>query len=68
LTAICIEEISHPKVELLKVRLSGIKPNDMTMVLGMNGERLFFENSEELFMQMPGKEVRKCDERRIELG
>ena len=35
----------HPKVELLKVELSGIKPSDMTMVLGMNAERLFFENS-----------------------
>jgi predicted TIM-barrel fold metal-dependent hydrolase len=36
----------HPKVELLKVRLSGIKPSDMEMVLGMNAERLFFEKSE----------------------
>lgn len=32
----------HPEVELLKVRLSGIKSSDLSMVLGKNAERLFF--------------------------
>jgi predicted TIM-barrel fold metal-dependent hydrolase len=32
----------HPEVEILKVKLSGIKQSEMTMVLGMNAERIFF--------------------------
>ncbi len=35
----------HPEVELLKVRLSGIKSSDLSMVLGKNAERLFFNIS-----------------------
>ena len=35
----------HPEVELLKVRLSGINSSDLSMVLGKNAERLFFNIS-----------------------
>jgi predicted TIM-barrel fold metal-dependent hydrolase len=35
----------HPKVEQLKVRLSGMASGDMAMVLGKNAERLFFHNN-----------------------
>ena len=35
----------HPKVELLKVRLSGIKSSDLAMVLGKSAEGLFFNTS-----------------------
>jgi uncharacterized protein len=32
----------HPKVEILKIKLSGLKENEMEMVLGKNAERIFF--------------------------
>jgi len=32
----------HPKVEMLKVKLSGLKENEMEMVLGKSAERIFF--------------------------
>jgi predicted TIM-barrel fold metal-dependent hydrolase len=35
----------HPEVELLKVKLSGINSSDLSMVLGKNAERLFFNIS-----------------------
>jgi uncharacterized protein len=35
----------HPKVEILKVKLSGLKQNEMEMVLGTNSERLFIDES-----------------------
>lgn len=33
----------HPRVEILKVELSGIGQNELKMVLGTNAERVFFE-------------------------
>ncbi len=34
----------HPEVEMLKIKLSGLKQSEMEMVLGVNAERLFFDS------------------------
>jgi hypothetical protein len=36
----------HPEVEILKVKLSGLKHSEMTKVLGMNAMRIFFGDNE----------------------